>query len=394
LTREQYIANDITYTVGMDDPIPPGLRPMALVQVVLLDELTAQAPMGSITLDATLAGLSPRVAADGLVGWAGIPRNAFSALRLNNYDFQGTISADRYVPLRLPIHVPMDGNFPASFTPVDLGTLNLHRLPVVLSGRVVNARIPVPKGVANAAITMTGLWRTLPPSFLAVAPSPVQVVSLQPDLYFARTAVVSTMTTATLQPAVGQDKQLTIDIGAGGTQVRLSDSVGLNPGNQLEIDYQDAERTEYLTILSLAGTVPTAQPRTITVSYPTKFAHRPGVPVRKVTPVGLGAPTQFSADAIAGDSCIFLQTMANLPPAIPLPPPQAVVISGGGNPDEFHMVRQFSAKSDGDGFFRLPPMSRVAQLTLLASAALLGNLSMTVAPDYSGTVFRTDFVYE
>src|SRR5438445_1631449 len=103
VTRQVYTANDITYTVAMDDRVPPGLRPMALVRAVLVDELTGQPPRGSITLATNQRGLSPRVADDGLIGWAGIPREAFSSLRLQNYDFHGTVDAARYVPLDLPI---------------------------------------------------------------------------------------------------------------------------------------------------------------------------------------------------------------------------------------------------------------------------------------------------
>jgi len=87
VTRQVYTANDITYTVAMDDRVPPGLRPMPLVRAVLVDELTGQPPRGSITLATNQRGLSPRVADDGLIGWAGIPREVFSSLRLQNYDF-------------------------------------------------------------------------------------------------------------------------------------------------------------------------------------------------------------------------------------------------------------------------------------------------------------------
>jgi len=288
----------------------------------------------------------------------------------------------------------MNAQFPSAFVPVDLGPLDLHRLPTVISGRVVDSTGPAPTNVVNATISMTSLWRVLPPAFLAVAPDPVRIVSLAPALYFRRTAAASTMATLTLQPVLGQDKRLLFDTPRGSDQVRLSDSVGLNPGDRLAIDFAEAERTEYMTVQGLAGTVPPDQPRSITLSYPLTFPHRPQAPVRKVTPQGVGVNTPFLDDAIAGDSCVFLQTLANLPPALPVPPPQAVVISGGPVPDEFHMVSQFATTSDLNGFFRLPPMSRVAQIILHADGGALGGLDTTVAPDYAGPAFRTDFVYE
>ena len=36
----------------------------------------------------------------------------------------------------------------------------------------------------------------------------------------------------------------------------------------------------------------------------------------------------------------------------------------GGAANEYHSLRLFSVKSDADGYYRLPPLSRVAQLLI------------------------------
>jgi len=43
-----------------------------------------------------------------------------------------------------------------------------------------------------------------------------------------------------------------------------------------------------------------------------------------------------------------------------------VRISGGAVPDEYHSLSRFSVTSDADGYYRLPPLSRVALVKLSA----------------------------
>ena len=43
-----------------------------------------------------------------------------------------------------------------------------------------------------------------------------------------------------------------------------------------------------------------------------------------------------------------------------------IEIAGGPQPDEYHNLLSFAVTSDADGYYRLPPLNRVAQLEIHA----------------------------
>ena len=141
------------YTFSPDEPLAPGARPSAVAFATLVDECTQRPPERRVELDTTFPGLSPRTALP-IVGLAGIPRGAFSALAANAYnvpfDVSGRPLRDRPAYRGDRIRSPA---FPASFVPTDLGTIELHSEPVTIRGRIgVSAGADITP-VAGAAVS-------------------------------------------------------------------------------------------------------------------------------------------------------------------------------------------------------------------------------------------------
>ena len=163
-----------------------------------------------------------------------------------------------------------------------------------------------------------------------------------------------------LTPVTGADKALMDDIAASANPIRISNRLGLAPGNILLIDAGQPDRAEFIAIKNLPTTAPTDQPATITLEYPVIFPHRRDAIVRLATPQPAGASQTITVQAWAGDACVFLNGLASLAGA------HEIEITGGPGPNESHKVMTFSVTSDVDGYYRLPPLSRVAQLEIHA----------------------------
>lgn len=71
-----------------------------------------------------------------------------------------------------------------------------------------------------------------------------------------------------------------------------------------------------------------------------------------------------------------------------------VQVQGGANPVEYHQVSRFAVTCDAQGFFRMPPLSRVAQCNLRAHDGAHAEIDLTVCPNYSPGGSRADFVFQ
>lgn len=384
---EIFDANDLTYTVATEPELPDGMKTWAVLQARVLDEITGQPPLCDISIQTPFLGLSPRASSGGLLAFAAIPVRVFPALKTQSYTVPVTIQADGYIPLFRSVTIVATPAFPATFTPTDLGTLNLHRLPTVIAGRVVLNTGTEFQGIAGAKVSLTGVWQTPPPANLVVPPDPPDVVSLTPGLYFDRPQA-GTQVQGLALGVPGSDKQLLLEAEAGQTLLRLSDRSGIVIGDILAIDAVDPQRTEYITIHSIAGASTADQPATITLDAPLRSAHRPEAIVHQVPFNNVGAATGLTRDAITGDVCLFVNGVGNLGGAA------FVAISTGGGAPEYHATGYFSALSDAQGFFRWPPMSRVAQCGLRAHDGVHADLDLTLSPDYPEEESRIDFVFQ
>lgn len=378
------------YTVSPDDAVPPVRWQQVVVHGLLLDELTDRPPRGAIDVRPHGPELLPRVSRDGLIGLLGVPGRLFPKLASQSYDLELTVDAEGYLRRTLTATVDHTVNtgFPDSFTPADLARVNLHRLATVVRGRTVVPNGSDAQPVGGAKVAITGIWRTMPPADLIVAAQPPRLVSLQPGLYADRDSSAGVLRRLDLSPVGGEDKQLLAETPAGSSTLRLSDRINLYDQDVIQVDALDPDRGEYLTVRSTTGASSAAQPARVDTYQACALSHRRHAVVRKVVPqqATQGPDNPLEADALAGDVCLFLQTMHGLEPA------ETVELTGGGPAfAEYHAVSRFVTASDPDGYYRLPPLSRVAQIELQADHnSQLAKLKL--APDYNRRVNTRDLV--
>jgi hypothetical protein len=371
MSRVTVTADSVVYVVAPDDAPPLGLRPWLLAGVRLLDELTGQPPGGPIAVTPSLTHTSARVAEGGLVGLVGIPLRAFPGLATTGYSAGFLVDADGFTPRAVTVPVPAQATFPATFAPPPVNDLALHRLPLMVRGRVVQMIMGQSVAVAGASVTVTGIWQNL--NAPSAAPN---LVSLAPALYFDRTAGVGQPNSITLTPVLGDDKVTLEAVPAGAPSVRLSNSHNLLAGDILVLDPGDPYRAEYLPIQTIAAGSTPDEPARVTFTYAPGLPHRMATVARKVTPGAAGPVKAFAQDGWAGDTCVFLSDVTGLSAS------KQIRISGGTSPVEYHAASTFVAVTDSDGYYRLPPLSRVAQLEVVASKGALKS-DLTFQPDYT-----------
>ena len=378
--------------VSPDDPIPPTRRLQAMVSIRVTDELTGGPPDSLLSLEVKERQLVPRVSSGGLVGLVGVPQEVFPGLQTQDYFLHLTIRGDRYVAREVEVQIPKNPAFPATFT-APQRNLELHREPVVIAGRTVRFVSNVATALGGTTLTVTGIWRTAPPAHVIVAADPPHLVSLQPPLYAERSVlpVPQFLQHRDLPPAVGPSKVLLDDLLPGTNPIRLSDQQGLSAGNILLIDADQPDLAEFIAIKTVPVTSAADQPTFITLDYAVLHAHRRGAVVKQVVPQLAGPQRQFTVTANVGDTCVFLDALTGLAIA------REVQLTGPprptGPPDEYHTLRNFSVTSDADGYYRLPPLSRIAQLELHAVKMVSGQTfttTTTFRPDYRQRENRLD----
>lgn len=387
MARTVVTVGNRAYSFSPDDPVPVAGRDWAVVRLRLTDELTGTAPLRAIALSARQAGLYPRLAQDGLAALVGVPRNIFPALATQSYTVDLSVQAEGYVPREAQVQVPQDNRFLASFTPPPLVTLALHREPVVISGRTVRVSAGITQPVAGATVTVTGVWRTAPPANQIVPADPPNLVLLQPPLYSPRAALTGHLRRQNLSPVAGDDKQLFEAAPAGANPIRLSNRQNLAVGDLLLIDADNPDLAESLAITAIKGASTPDQPARVTLAYPVVYPHRQNALIQKLNPQAPGFNQPLADAAIAGDSCVFLNSVSGLAGF------SQIRLSGGPNPAEYHSIRLFTATSDADGYYRLPPLSRVAQLAVRAAKAPLTPVQTEFRPDYTVRENRLDFIF-
>lgn len=377
---------DRTVLFSPADPIRLVDCTQALVKLRFTDELTAAPVESPLTVQVRERGFVPRVSSGGIAGLIGIPRQVFPALQTNDYPLHLTVGAARYLRRELQVNVPKDPAFPNSFTPLQLN-IGLHREPVFIAGRTVRAVGNGTAPLSGAVVSVTGIWRSAPPANVAVAPDSPDIVSIQPPLYSDR-PVAAELRHRDLIPVLGNDKTVTDEILPGADSIRLSNRLGLAVGDVLLIDAGDSSLSEFIAIKTLSSVAPAEAPSPVTLHHRAMHPHRRGALVRRVNLQPPGSNRQLTVDAWFADSCVFLDAASGLAAG------QEVEISSGPAPAEYHSVMNFSVVSDADGYYRLPPLSRVAQLEIHAEktvGAQTFQTTRTFRPDYRQRENQLDF---
>jgi hypothetical protein len=356
MTRQTVLTSDRSYLFSSDGSTVLANRIWALVKVRLIDELTGQAPAGPSAIRTSLRGIFTRVRSDGIGGVVGVPIDVFPGLNAQIYSVPLSIISEGYVNQQFDVTVQKDANFPNTFSPPQLIDVFLHRQPTVIRGRTIRATGGSMTPVPGATVSITGIWRTPPQANSSTLASAPNIVSLRPPLYAGRKPVAGHLRRRNLSSLAG-DKFLLDDAPNGAVAIRLSDRVNLSTGNILLIDANEPDLIEFISIASIKGAGTADQPSMLVLNQPLAYEHRSGALVLRVSPQPLGPVRQIAVEALAWDTCVFLNNMGGLGTA-------SEVEMTGGATTEYHSLKRFSVSSDADGYYRLPPLSRVAQVVI------------------------------
>ncbi len=365
--------NSRNVALSMDDALPLAYRMSVVVKARLRDELTDLAPVTTATVQASMNGLTSRATEGGIAGVVGIPIELFStpSLATDPYDFSITFSVEAYLPVTQQITLGPIANFPNVFAAVDLGVVQLHRQPMIIHGRVVT-------GGPQAEISISDIWLTLPSAASMPVPSLLTLVSLRSSVYRARAIASTAVRQRDLTEVVGEDKFLLVNVLAGQKMLRLSNRINLNVADILALSTNDNAVTEYIVIDNIAGASNANQAAIITLAHAVKFTHRRLAVVRQVLPQAPGVDNNLGSDAMAGDQCLLLNTTNGLSSDT------LMEINDGMQVAEYHAMSVFRVNTDANGYYNLPPLSRVAQLNIHVDAGAAGNTDIDgFVPDYN-----------
>ena len=392
--REEFI-NSISYDYCPDELPPVADRVQSVLRARFIDELTGHAIKAQLTVSSQLNNVVARASSTAVAGLTGNPARLFPMLDVNTVNLNMRVACRRFIsqtfhadlgPFNILVGDPAD--YPEFFTPVDLGDIALHRAASFITGRCVQDNGISRTPLSNVAVDISGLWHQFPAAHvdpITVLEVP-RIISLLHGLYADRQAGVDQIRQRNLLPQIGEEKTLLLPASADSRQIRLSNRVNLAVGSVLGIDIAHNDLVEYLQVLSIDGASTATQPATITLAYPLSKFHREGTSVVRVIPQAAGTTNNLLRDAVANDQTLFLDALTDISDS-------TVEISGSGT-TEYHPVRLYSVLSDADGYFSLPPISRVAMMQLHAShAGPVADVDLIFSPDYEQFENRIDLIF-
>lgn len=365
------------YRVALEERQPAGQRLWGVVQRRLIDELTQRPIATRITVETDKKGLVQGSTAGGFAGLAGVPQWVFSDPDLSSHahTFTAIFRAEGYLAYEAQISLGPIADFPDVFAPLPTTTIEMHRNPISIRGRIMrNGAAPIP--AVGLTVDICALWRRLPSATASPPADPYTLMAIRPGLWFARSATVTQLSRRDLIDVLGEDKALSADFTAGSRHIRCSNRINLSIGNILAVDIGDPSITEYLPIASIDGASTAEQPAVIGLLYPLAYDHRQDAVVRRVSPQPPGASNAFGIDAGTGDTSLLLDSSTDLSDA------RTVEISDGVHPNEYRRIFPYSTTTDSNGYFQLPPLHRVARLDLRISGASLSADIDGFIPDY------------
>ncbi len=380
MTRRTFDTADYEYVVSPDADVPVAQRTWAAVITQLTDELNGNAPDGSIRMSCDNPNFTARAGSGGFAGLAVIPARAMPLLTSQNYPVTLSVAVEGYVPDSQALTILADALFPGSFTPLDIGVWPLHRDPLSIYGSVNLATASGPVAVVGASVALTKLWR-----LVGTAPAALDALTLNAPLGAARPAGANVQQFS-MTPA-GTPYQLQKETAPGSGTVLLSNTVSLGVGSVLGFDLGDPDRAEFATVVGISGSVNPTQPATAALALPLSFLHAAWIPVQRVTPAATGPANALGVAAIAGDRVLLMNS-----PVAGIASGDVVAISGGVPAIEYQFASIFAVTSDALGNYRLPLLSRVAELELTANDGVHAPVPLLVMPQYGYQDNRVDFL--
>jgi hypothetical protein len=371
---------DRTYTFESLPPPPDADRVRAVVRARAFDEVTGEPIESTMHVTSPRSDLLPRASRDGLFGLVGQPARDLPALATVPIDLSLQLLCPGYLPVNLSGTLGPVVGFPNVFAPLDFGDVGMHRRGVMLEGRVVRRQTVAPPPIAGATVVIDAVWSVLPPPnwtppALAEAPN---VVAIDPGLYSDRALGAQVSQRAlTLAPT---SQTLVEPVSVGQAAVRLSDRKGLVAGGWLMLDRDTAALTEIVQITAVEPTLADDEISWVTLAYPCRRLHRTLTVCQGVTPQVPVAPTTTARDARSADGVLFLTAAPGMADG------SWIEITTGVGPGEFHRASLYQTVTDAQGYFRLPPIARIALARLLVQHAGFTDQQPIFTLDYRTAV--------
>jgi hypothetical protein len=269
--------------------------------------------------------------------------------------------------------------------------IELHRKPVGLRGRVVRVAAAggPPTPVPNATVTLADFWRTRQDVRTSAIVGGVPVGAMRgpaPNMFglaLAQGVIVArpagaTAGTLSMTPAALEEKRLLAGLDPGDTALRLSSRRNVIATSLLRIGKGDAQASEIRTVTNVVGLGGPDDAAVLTVDFPMLRSQAAGTRVDRMVPAAALLPLTFRAAAEVGDCTVLID-------ALPAAPVEALQIRSPGITDEYHDCNLYIATSDIDGYFRLPPLHRAAQVRLDVDDGLApAPFPFFIEPDYDG----------
>ncbi len=355
MTVRTVLAGAQEWRFAPDNEPASAERSQAMMQAMLVDEVLNAPPDTPLHVFTRVFGAIGRAAGGGRVGVVGRPAQAFHAPTVALSQMDLTVTAPGFLPLTLTRPVgPQPPDYPVNFTPVNAGTLALHRTATRIRGRVVSLS---GGAVAGASVRISGVWPVL--QDIANPADAPDAMPLYAGLYADRPT--GNVRRRNLTPAA-QVKALERPAMSGDTVVRLSDRQSISAGQILAIDFGDVGRVEYIGISVIDLGSDPDQPADVTLDLPLRRDHAERTPAARAMPSGAGPANPIARPARAGDATIWTTGLNGIGPGT-----TAIEIDGGGAPTEYQAAGTYTTTANSEGDFALPPIHRIAAVELTVS---------------------------
>lgn len=382
--------DDFGYSFKSDAPRPDAGRWYGIVEFIVLDEMTNTPVRGPITLRSDRAGLVQRSVSsdDGMAGLVGIIQSAFRGIDLSLIAESITVgcSCPGYLPASFSVTIGPIPGYPGHIgnaLPIKAGALLLHHKPLLIGGRITSAGGPI----AGASVRLDEFMLNVVTPNTVFTPDARIAVAFPSPCYASR-AIDDECRVVTIANGVAADKHLVMSAEHDLRHIQLDDAEGLAVGDLIEIDEGAlSELIEITAIDEVADAAHVNQSNAwmdITLAHALMLRHAPGAIVRQRTAAAPGPIKRVRLDAIRGDACLLVDDIGGWNVN------DVIRIRSAAGADEYHRIDFYNTVSDNDGYYRLPPINRVGQLSISATQGTLSGAARRIIPDYTRHNYLVD----
>lgn len=369
-------------------PDDPGIAGrFGLVWVARFVDETSGLPVpGPVRLKTSRSELRPVSGRDGFAGLVAVPTSVYPDLVATPVPIDIEAEADGFRPLTLSDTLTAAPDHPAGFEPAGpAAPVPMQPVAVGLAGRVTRETMTGPVAVPAADVTVTGTWFTQPPLGMVQPILPAELAEIRPAL--AEEAITGTTVRRIGVAPTGTATTLRNSAPAGALDLVLENRGGLLAGHLLELSPGDDARAEMVRIASSAPLPPSPFGGVVTLVHPLGHAHVAGSVVARRTVAGAGPPRALARDGLPGSRTLFLDNDGGLFTT-------GWLRVGTGASAQIRRARPYATQTDAEGYFRLPPIHRVARVFLEVDDGITALVDYAWSPARDGPLDRLDLRLE